>query len=94
MTITTVELALAKDAAAALLEQLRLEAYLFEVEPNEGTWELRIDCAMEGGWQSSKLPVDKERLLASRSDGATRRALLSDWRQSLSVCKKEANRKI
>lgn len=70
-----------------LLERLGLEAYLFEVEPREGPWEVRIDCAMSGGWQSVNLAVEKERLLASRHDDAICRELLHGWRARLAACK-------
>lgn len=84
--ISTVELAEAREAVVDLLEALGPVAYLFEVEPHPGDWELRVDCAVDGGWQSTILAVDKASLLASRTDAARREALLAQWRTRLSAC--------
>ncbi|MDX1251097.1 MAG: hypothetical protein IDH49_02345 [Gammaproteobacteria bacterium] len=88
MPTSITELAAAKGAAAALLDELGLEAYLFEVEPREGQWELRVECAVEAGWESVMLPVDKPKLLASREDAAVHAELLAAWRERLAACKK------
>lgn len=86
--ITTRDLARTKDAVSALLEQLGLSAYLFEIEPkNDGApWEVRIDCEASDGWQSLSLPIDADRLLESATDAPTRAAMLSEWRSALSGC--------
>lgn len=85
--VSTFELAEAREAAAELLETLGLAAYLFEVEPRAGgEWELRVDCAVDGGWQSTTLSVEKAGLLASRTDATRREALLAAWRTRLSAC--------
>jgi len=86
--ISTVELTEAREAASALLEQLGLEAYLFEIEPRDKRWELHIDCAIVQGWQSATLPVDKSLLLASHKESAARERLLSEWRKRLAACAK------
>lgn len=72
MPASTEELLKAKETASALLEQLHLAAYLFEVEPRQGHWEVRIDCALDQGWQTSVLLVDKALLLASAHDPGAR----------------------
>lgn len=87
MTISTVELALAKEATRILLDELGLAAYLFEVEPRNDAWELRLDCAVADGWQSLRLPLDKAKLLTSLEDPAARADLLAAWRARLASCK-------
>jgi hypothetical protein len=87
--ITTAELAQAKEAVSTLLEQLGVAAYLFEIEPREDRWSLRIDCALDEGWQSVALPVDKSLLVASRNDVLVRERLLNEWRPQLGACKTE-----
>lgn len=87
MTVTTSELALADQAAKALLEQLGLSAYLYEIEPRDDAWMLRLDCAVPEGWQSTTLELDKRKLLTSLYDGAVRSELLETWRNRLSACK-------
>jgi hypothetical protein len=82
--ITTRNLAQAKEAAAMLLEQLGLSAYLFEVEPREdGDWRVRVDCASDDGWRSLVIPIDAERLLDSASNSMTRAQVLNDWTRTL-----------
>ncbi len=81
MPLSTMELAEARQAVAELLEQAGLDAFLFEVEPREGHWELRLECAAPDGWQALVLSVDKDTLLASRKDDEARRRLIEDWRE-------------
>lgn len=88
MSTSIVELATAKEAVFALLDELGIEAYLFEVEPREGQWEVRVECAIEPGWESVMLPVDKFKLLTSREDAAVHAELLAAWRERLAACKK------
>jgi len=38
-TLSTLELARARVNASAILEELQLDAYIYEVEPHEGDWE-------------------------------------------------------
>lgn len=77
------ELIEARDTVQALLDQLGLAAYLFEVEPRAGHWEVRVECAPDSGWQSSVLNVDPQWLAACRTDDAARDRLLEEWRQRL-----------
>lgn len=83
MPLSTTELASARQAVGALLEQLGLEAYLFELEPAADQWQLRLECAVAEGWQTLAWPVDKAVLL----DPARREALLPEWRGKLAACK-------
>lgn len=87
MNISTRELIEAKEATADLLDQLGLEAYLFEVEPREGPWEVRIDCGHSDGWQSVTLAVDVAHLLRCRSDATVRAQVLKDWGERLAACR-------
>lgn len=88
MATSTDELLRATEAARALLEDLGLEAYVFEVEPREEQWELRVDCAVDSGWQSTTFAIDKQPLLRSQQDIGVRDQLLSQWREHLVACKK------
>jgi hypothetical protein len=88
MTIPTLELAKARGLTAELLEELQLGDYLFELDAFEDDWQLRLDCASAGGWTSLRLPIDRERLLASADAGSeARRTLLDEWRQRLQACR-------
>lgn len=90
MSASTEELLKAKETAAALLEQLGLVAYLFEVEPREEHWEVRVDCALDQGWQTSVLFVDKALLLSSPHDPGARERLLQEWGRHLASCKRRS----
>lgn len=89
LTLSTVDLAQARTAVASLLEQLGLEAYLFEVEPCNGAWEVRVECATAAKeWQSVVFPVDRGQLGASITDETLRRKLLAEWAGHLAACKR------
>ena len=80
MKLSSEDLFQARDATQALLEQLGLSAYLFEVEPREVAWQVRVECAVNSGWQSTTLDVDKQELLNSRTDKEVFQRLLAEWR--------------
>ena len=65
MTLSTVDLVKARETASAILEELQLDAYLFEIEPKDDTWELIVECASEidGGWATIKLQMNLSLLL-------------------------------
>ena len=42
MSESIVELAQIRELVTKILDELQLDAYLFEVEPREGQWELRV----------------------------------------------------
>lgn len=77
----------AREITAGLLEQLGLEAYLFEVEPRDGPWEVRIECAQADGWQTVLLAIEVECLLGCRHDGPERARLLAHWGERLDACR-------
>jgi len=86
MTLSILELASAREIVRSLLEQLRLEAYLFEVEPHARNWKIRIDCGINEKWQSAVLEITREQLTASREAGPARDAVLTAWHEQLSAC--------
>jgi hypothetical protein len=51
MMLSERELTQARETVASLLETLGLTAYLFEVEPREGRWEVRVECALDSDAQ-------------------------------------------
>jgi len=83
MPLSQRELVEARDTVQALLDQLGLAAYLFEVEPRSGHWEVRVECAPNSEWQSSILNVDEDLLTACRIDASARDQLLDEWRKRL-----------
>lgn len=88
MTLSIAELARARETTTELLDELGLDAYLFEVEPRDDQWELKVDCAMEEGvWESVTMLVPKEMLLTSHDDASVHRRILAEWQGRLVACK-------
>lgn len=87
MPLSTFDLAQAREITSELLEELGLEAYLFEVEPSSEQWLIKVECAIPEGWESVRLPIQKENLLVLRQDSSARRQLLDAWRDRLTACK-------
>lgn len=90
MSLSAEQLLAAKETVNGLLEDLALEAYLFEVQPGEQGWDVRVECAIEGGWQNSRISVGFEELIASHDDEALRRKLFEEWKRCLGTCKRNA----
>lgn len=87
MTVSTVELAKGRDTVASLLDELGIEAYLFEVEPRTAaTWDLQLECAIENGWERVVVPVARDQLLRCLDDAQTRREVLEQLRARLEAC--------
>lgn len=83
MDLTAKNLAEAKETVGSLLEQLGLTAYLFEVEPRSERWEVRVECALDSGWQSSVFTVEDTALRACRTDRTVRDQLLGELHKRL-----------
>ena len=90
MSATIEQLATAREVVAKLLEELQLDAYLFEVEPLEGPWEVKVECPVEGGWETFRLTIKKEYLLRGIDEAVLHEMLLDDWREALSACRVKA----
>lgn len=90
MTLSTIDLAKARETANAILEDMRLDAYIFEVEPHNESWKLKIECACEidGGWKRITLQVPKKLLLQSFVDDNVKKDLFNYWEKQLVDCKK------
>ena len=87
MNISTQQLIDAKEATSGLIDQLGLEDYVFDVEPHEDQWEVRVECGHGGMWQSVTLMVDAARLRASRDNATERTQLLKEWGERLAACR-------
>lgn len=88
MALSVDDLMQAKDAVGRLLEQLGLQAYLFEVEPSGELWQVRIECATRDGWQALRLEVDATQLRECAADSAAKNELLQQWRERLAACQR------
>lgn len=82
------DLAQARLAVHALLEEMAVRAHLYAVEPKEGRWAVIVECATASGWQRTELGAGPELLAAGGGDAAARAALIAHWRPRLLACKK------
>lgn len=87
MKLSINELADMRRNVTALLDKLQIEAYLFEIEPKEGQWEIKVECAINEGWESFLLTAEKDYLLHGFDDVVAKDVLLDNWRQALASCR-------
>ncbi|SCZ64340.1 hypothetical protein [Thiohalomonas denitrificans] len=78
----------AREAAAGVLKDLKLEAFLFEVEAEGGEWSIEVGCESHLGWTTIQLSASKERLLASQFSRTVRRRMAGEWLNRLGVCRR------
>jgi hypothetical protein len=89
MTPSTYELAQAREVVSRVLDELGLDAYLFEVEPRQGQWEIIVECPVADGWETCRLSADKEYLLRGADDAVVHAVLSDNWREALSACRRK-----
>jgi hypothetical protein len=79
----------ARETANSILEELLLDAYLFEIEPQDDNWELKIECACEtdGSWMSFTIRVPKKYLMDGFDDDLVKSRLFEYWKKKLAQCK-------
>lgn len=89
MSLSTIELAKARESAKRILETLQLDAFIYALEPRDDVWELTIECACEtnGGWETITLQVPKPMLLESFTDEVAQQRLFEYWQKKLADCK-------
>ncbi|MBI1424223.1 MAG: hypothetical protein GC149_12195 [Gammaproteobacteria bacterium] len=87
MDFSVEELAQMRTTVTALLDELHLDAYLFEIEPKPGLWEINVECATVDGWSRFQLTAATDYLLHGRDDAVAHAVLLDNWRDSLAACK-------
>ena len=89
MSLSTLDLAKARESANTILEELQLDAFIYEVEPRDDVWELTIECACEvdGGWETITLQVPKRMLLDSFENDKVKQQLFEYCKKILADCK-------
>ena len=89
MSISTIDLAKARESANTILEELQLDAFIYEVEPRDDVWELTVQCAcdVDGGCETIMLQVPKRMLLDSFDDDKAKQHLFEYWKKVLADCK-------
>lgn len=88
MVYSTLDFAHAREISAQLLDELKLEAWLFEIEPRGEQWELRVECATDDGWETVTLGVPEHLLQTCCENNEAHQRLIEDWDGHLSACKR------
>jgi hypothetical protein len=84
LNIVHADLGRATEATRQLLDELLLDAYLFEVEPRDGVWNVKIEFATsEGAWQTLTIAAPPDLLLASLQHADAHEELLRQWSERL-----------
>ncbi len=87
MAMTSRDLIQARLLIGDILDDLGLDAYLFEIELRDGFWELKVECAVDEGWGSYRVALDEQQLQAGFTDESARKALQEQCRKSLKECR-------
>ena len=94
MPLSTVELANAREFVKKILDELKLEDYLFDVEPVENNLVVKVECAADGGWQSLDIQVAQDLLLRGVDNYGAHQQILDNWRNVLSACLSETKKNV
>lgn len=86
MELSATELAQMRATVTHVLDELGLAAYLFDIEPMAGQWQIKLECASAGGWATFLLSADKDYLLHGSEDAVAHAVLLDNWRDTLGTC--------
>ena len=86
MSLSTVEYAKARDTIGKMLDELRLEAYLFEVEPAEDQVKIKVECALDGEWEAVELKFDAGLVLRAIDDPEAYRSVRERLRTAVAAC--------
>ena len=89
MIPSTHELAQAREVVSKVLDELGLDAYLFEVEPQQGHWLIIVECPVADGWETCRLSADKSYLLRGADDAVVHAVLSDNWREALAACRRK-----
>ena len=90
MAMTSSDLIQARLLISDILDELALDAYLFEIEPRNSHWELKVECAVEEGWGSYRLALEERQLHAGFNGETARNTLREQCRQGLKSCRKNS----
>ena len=89
MQLSIEELARAKETLSTVMDEIGLDAYLFEVEPHEGQWNVVVECAVDEGWQTFNLSASQDYLVRGKDDAIVHQFLVEEWDEALRACKRK-----
>lgn len=87
VTFSIEELAQVRNNLDKIFEELGLDAYVYEVEPHEGLWQLTIECATEDGWERVQFGAKEEYFLRGVDDTIIHDTLIDGLKGALAGCR-------
>ncbi len=87
MTTTSSDFIQARLLIDEILDELGIDAYLFEIEPHDGQWQLKVECAVDEGWGSFSVALDETKVYAGFNGDTARNEIKEQCRQSLIACR-------
>ncbi len=89
-SVRTLDLVMARELLAAVLDQLELDAYLFDVEPGEQGWIVRVECPTSSGWELVELSLSHDELRRASGESRVLEQLRKDLSGRLTDCKRRS----
>ncbi|MDH5185188.1 MAG: hypothetical protein OEX12_15000 [Gammaproteobacteria bacterium] len=83
---TIATLTMQREYIRGLLDGLGLETYLFELETSAAGWEMKLECAIEGGWKNITMMPDADLLDAGNADEKGKQRLIDALDKRLECC--------
>lgn len=88
MMLSTSEVARARQTVSRVLDEMGLDAYLFEIEPGEDDWQLHLECAAEDGWSRLTVNLDADTLAQAAEDEGAFRRVMARCAEACGECKR------
>lgn len=88
--IGTLDLVMARELLTRILDELELDAYLFDIEPGEGAWTVKIECAAGGGWERVELSLSNDQLCRASGEIGVMKQLSEEISERLRDCKRRS----
>lgn len=92
MQLSSEDLQRARSTVETILNEIGLETFLFEIEPREGQWEIKLECPIDEGWEIFNLTASDEYLIRGENDAVVHEFLKDEWTETLKNCKQLAHK--
>jgi hypothetical protein len=89
-TVGTLDLVMARELLTTVVDALELDAYLFDIEPGEGVWIVKIECAAGGGWERVELSLSNDQLRRASGEIGVMKQLSGEISERLRDCKRRS----
>lgn len=83
MQITSNQLIQARETVTTLLDEIGLENYMFEIKPQQGRWDINLECNTDQGWECIQLSANEEYIVRGKDDAVLHQFLIDEWSEQL-----------